>query len=115
MPEYVVLIYGDEAAIAAGGQPLFQELLEGHQKFGVNNASAIRGSRALQPTATATSMRTDPDGTVHLSDGPFVTGVDALSGYYVIEGKDIAAAAEIAAQIPAAHGGVEIRPVMTFG
>jgi hypothetical protein len=114
MPEYVILIYGDEQAIGSGGQPLFDELLEGHIKFGTNNQQAIRDSRALQPTTSATSLRTDNDGTVTVADGPFTNGVDALTGYYVIEAENLEAAIAVAKQVPAAHGGVEIRPVMTF-
>lgn len=114
MPEYVVLIYADEQAIDAGGQPLFDELLEGHTKFGTNNHQAIRDSRALQPTGTASALRTGADASVTVTEGPFVTGVHALTGYYVIEADDLDAAVAVAKQVPAPHGGVEIRPVMTF-
>jgi hypothetical protein len=115
MPEYVVLIYGDEQAIDRGGQQLFDELLEGHVKFGTNNHHAIRDSRALQPTNSATSLRTDENGTVTVKDGPLVPAIDTpLTGYYVIEADTLDAAIATAKQVPAPHGGVEIRPVMTF-
>ena len=33
MSEYLILIYGDEAAMEAGGQQLWDELMAGHNAF----------------------------------------------------------------------------------
>lgn len=114
MPEYVVLIYQDEKAMADGGQPLFYELLQGHIRFGQDNQQHIRGSHALQPTFTATCVRLDADGDDAVTSGPFVHSGPALSGYYVIETDDLDAAISLAKHVPATHGGVEVRPVMVF-
>jgi hypothetical protein len=109
MAEYLILIHGDEQKHADGGQELWDQLMQGHNKFGENNAAALRGGNALQPTATATTIRGDV-----VTDGPFAETKEALGGYYLVEAKDLDEAIKIAKQVPAPHGGVEVRPVMVF-
>lgn len=109
MAEYLILIYGDEQKHADGGQELWDSLMQGHMKFGENNGPALKGGNALQPTSTATTIR---DGVV--TDGPFAETKEAVGGYYLVEAKDLDEAIKIAKQVPAPHGGVEVRPVMVF-
>ena len=49
-----------------------------------------------------------------MTDGPFAETKEALGGYYMIEASDLDQAIEIAKQVPARFGGVEVRPVMVF-
>jgi hypothetical protein len=109
MAQYLILIYGDEQAHAAAGQELWDQLHQGHNKFGENNATAILGGNALQPTGTATSIRGNT-----VTDGPFAETKEALGGYYLIEAKDLDEAISVAKQVPAPNGGLEVRPVMVF-
>ena len=109
MAQYLVLIYDDEAAWAAGG-PATEAVSKGHAEFGQAHADALRGGNALQPTSTATSIR---DGVV--TDGPFLEAKEVLGGYYLIEADDLDQALAVAKQVPAPFGGVEVRPIMTFG
>jgi hypothetical protein len=109
MAEYLILIYGDEQKVAEGGQEIFDQLMQGHQKFGENNGAAIRGGNALQSVTTATTIR---DGVV--TDGPFAETKEALGGYYLVEAKDLDEALKIAKQVPAPHGAVEVRPIRVF-
>ena len=62
MAEYLILIYGDEAALDNPEPGSFDQMMKGHQVFGERNAAALRGGNALQPTATATSVRQDASG-----------------------------------------------------
>ena len=84
--------------------------MRAHQEFGEKYAGVLRGGEALQATGTATTIR---DGVV--TDGPFAETKEALGGYYVIEADDLDQALAIAKDVPAPFGGVEVRPVMTFG
>jgi hypothetical protein len=115
MAEYLVLIYEDEAGYASGDEKLYGEVMEAHTKFGTDNAKALRGGNALQGTSTATSIRSDGAGGMTVTDGPFVESKEVLGGYYLIEADDLDAAIAIAKQTPARFGGVEVRPIMTFG
>jgi hypothetical protein len=40
---------------------------------------------------------------------------EALGGFYLLEAPDRAAALELALEIPAPFGGLEVRPVLEFG
>jgi hypothetical protein len=70
-----------------------------------------KGGEALQPTATATTVRVR-DGQTITTDGPFVETKEALGGFYLVDAADLDAAIEIAANIPGAkYGSIEVRPV----
>jgi len=111
MAEYVVLIYEDEAGWEQGGAEAWAQGMKDHQEFQQNNAAALRGGHALQPTSTSTSIRAN--GTA-VTDGPFAETKEALGGLYLIEAPDLDAAIAIAKQVPHRFGGVEVRPVMVF-
>ena len=114
MAKYLVLIYGDEAAYAAGGEQAFADSMRDHTAFSAANGPSLVGGEALMDTNTATSIRTQPDGSQLVTDGPFVETTEALGGYYVIEAADLDAALAFAKQVPAPGGGVEVRPIMSF-
>lgn len=114
MAKYAILIYEDEAGYAAGGPELFGQVMEAHGAFAEKTGAALVGGQALEPTATATSIRGDGSGGFTVTDGAFAETKEALGGFYLIEAADLDAAIEIAKTVPAALGGVEVRPVMVF-
>jgi hypothetical protein len=114
MAEYLVLIYENEADYAKADGQVFDEVMKAHNDFGSTHGASIRGGNALQPSSTATTIRGGRSDSVTVTDGPFVETKEALGGYYLIEAADLDAAIEIAKQVPARFGGVEVRPVMVF-
>jgi hypothetical protein len=114
MAQYLILIYENETSMAEGGPAAFEQSAKAHQEFAEGNGPALRGGNALHPTATATSIRKDPMGGFTVTDGPFAETKEALGGYYLIEAADLDEAVAVAKQVPAAFGGVEVRPVMMF-
>jgi len=115
MAQYLVLIWEDEAGYANADQAVYNEVMEAHNRFGKDNAGALLGGNALQPGSTATSIRSDGSGGFVVTDGPFAETKEGLGGYYLIEAADLDEAIAIAKQVPARFGGVEVRPIMTFG
>ena len=113
MPRFLVLIYDDERKWAAGG-PDTEAAMAAHQRFGETRADRILGSNALQPTSTATTVWSEDGEQVRVTDGPFVETKEALGGYYLLEADDLDAAVELAKEIPAPFGCLEVRPVMEF-
>jgi hypothetical protein len=113
MPRYLVLIYEDEQKWIDGAEGT-QQALEAHYRFNIERADSIVAGKALQPTTTATSLRHDESGAVQVTDGPFVETKEALGGFYLVEADDLDAAVEIAKQVPAPFGGLEVRPIMVF-
>jgi hypothetical protein len=114
MAQYLILIYGDEAAWANAGEAAWSEAMQGHIAFGEKNKDAIKGGEALQPTSTATTVRPDGAGNFTVTDGPFAETKEALGGYYVVEAADLDEAVALAKQVPANDGGLEVRPIMVF-
>jgi hypothetical protein len=110
MTEYVILIYENEDAYVNASPEVWQTAMEAHNRFAGQvgeRGGKIVGGNALQPTATATSIRDDV-----VTDGPFAETKEALGGFYLIEARDLDHALEIAKLCPAPYGGVEVRPVM---
>lgn len=114
MSQYLILIYDDEAAWEAGGEEVGARIRAGHTAFGEKNGAALVGGNALQPTATATSVRPDGADGFTVTDGPFVESKEALGGYYLVEAADLDEAIALAKQIPVVSGGLEVRPVLVF-
>ena len=110
MPQYAILIYGDESAFADAGPEAMASMFDAHAAFAKQVGElggTLLGGAGLGPTATATSIR---DGVV--TDGPFAEAKEAFGGYYVLDARDLDHALEIAKLCPAPSGGVEVRPGM---
>ena len=114
--QYMCLIYDDEQ--------VFHNLPddERNQVYGEYGAftESIRESGnyvagdALQPTATATTVRIR-DGKTLVTDGPFAETKEQLGGYYLVDAKDVDEALKIAERIPSArYGSIEVRPVVVW-
>ena len=114
MAKYLILIYGDEQAYAAGGEEAFAASVRDHDAFSEKHRAVLRGGEALHDTPTATSIRTRPGEEPLVTDGPFVETKEALGGFYVVEVPDLDAAIAVARDVPAPGGGVEVRPIMDF-
>ena len=117
MTEYLILIYEDEAGYASATPEVLGEVMQAHNDFSASveqHGAKLRGGEALQPTSTATTIRKDGAGGFTVTDGPFVESKEALGGFYVIEAADLDEAIELAKQVPAPFGGVELRPAMVF-
>ncbi len=114
MAQYLALIYEDEAQWVNADEATYTKVLNAHNEFGAKHKESIKGGDALQPTTTATTLRTDGSGQVTVTDGPFLETKEALGGYYVLEADDLDQAIEIAKQVPAFLGCVEVRPIMVF-
>jgi hypothetical protein len=116
MSQYLILIYDDEAAWMNATPEVSARIMEGHTKFGENNAGKILNGNALQSVTTATTLRPDGAGGLTTTDGPFVETKEALGGYYLVEAADLDEAIALARQVPLAgeSGGLEVRPIMVF-
>jgi hypothetical protein len=77
----------------------------------LKQAGALKGSGRLQPTSTATTVRT-VDGKQQVLDGPYADTKEQLGGYFLIDVNDLDAALSWAARCPGSqHGVVEVRPM----
>jgi hypothetical protein len=117
---YLLLIYTDEAAAAAAQanatpdeQAAYAKHWYDYGDWLTENGWMIKGD-ALQPTATATSLRA-PDGKPVVTDGPFAETKEQLAGYYLLDVANVDEAIEAGARCPAAtYGTIELRPIQEF-
>ena len=112
MTQYMILIYGDENRFQEMTPDQLQDLFAAHSRFagqvGELGATLLAGD-ALEPSATATTVRNDI-----VTDGPFAETKEVLGGYYLVEAANLDEAIAIAKDIPMPYGGVEVRPVRVF-
>lgn len=110
--KYLLLIYGDEGQ----NQDVSPEAMGRWRKVteDMTAAGVLLGGEALQPVATATTVRA-PGGKVVTTDGPFAETKEQLGGFYFIDVEHLDDALRWAAALPASeHGSIEVRPVMSF-
>jgi len=114
--QYICLIYSADDSGPKPGSAEFGEMIQDYHKFTaeVKEAGKLVSGDALQPVSTATTVTTE-NGKVEVTDGPFAETKETLGGYYLLECESLDDAIEQAAKIPtAAHGRIEIRPIMVF-
>jgi hypothetical protein len=68
----------------------------------------LKGGVELQPKRTAMTVRR-VNGTMRVSDGPFIESKEHVGGFAMIEVPDLDEAIRIAKAFP---GGVEVRPIV---
>ena len=73
----------------------------------------IVSGEALDGPGTSTVRRTDANGTVALTEGPFAEVLEGLGGFYVLEAPDLDTLSDVLAVLPPYD--MEIRPVADFG
>jgi hypothetical protein len=90
-----------------------QAVSDGYNAFTnhIKDRGAYDGGEALDPTATATTVRVR-DGKTLTTDGPYAETKEALGGFYVVKAADLDEAIAYAAMIPGAlEGAIEVRPI----
>ena len=111
--KYAILIYGEEVQSARVTPKEMETMSEGYAIYTreLIDAGVMKGGEALQPTATATSVRYQ-GAKKALIHGPFAETKEQLLGFYLVEVPHLDDAVEWAAKCPGAKTGtVEVRPV----
>ncbi len=109
--KYMLLIYMNENAMSeTEREQCYKDSTQLAHDLEANGQ--YLSANPLQPVAMATSVRMR-EGKRFVTDGPFAETREQLGGYFLIDAKDLDAAINVAARIPAAQKGtVEIRPVI---
>ena len=113
---YLCLIYDDESKWTTMPKPEAEAMMGEYFGFteGIKKSGQYVAGEALQPTATATTVRVRERQGV-TTDGPFAETKEQLGGFYLIEAKDLDEAIQIGSRIPSVRiGSIEIRPVVDF-
>jgi len=109
---YALLIREDGCAVVspqersrrAAGLTEFQEELQ--------ERGELMGSERLHAPEAAATVRCWDGGDIVITDGAFAGAREQITGFAVVDCKDLDEAIEVAARIPAAwHGAIEVRQV----
>jgi hypothetical protein len=114
--QYLLLIYGNESAMASASEADSGAMLAAYGAYteAMIKAGVMAGANRLQPTSTATTLRS-PGGKTQVLVGPYAETKEQLGGYYLIEVPDLDAALSWAERCPgAAVGAIEVRPIWTM-
>ena len=114
--KYLCLIYDDESVWEQMPPAESEAMMGEYFAFtdGIRQSGQYIAGEALQPVATATTVRIR-DGRLSTTDGPFAETREQLGGFYLVEARDLNEAIQVAAKIPSARvGSIEIRPVVDF-
>ena len=111
--QYLLMIYGEEAAMQARGKDETDRLVGAFMAYteAMQKAGVLVASNRLRPATTATTVRV-ADGKTQVLNGPYAETREQLGGYYLIEAADLDAALSWASRCPgAAYGAIEVRPI----
>lgn len=104
--KYLCLVYAEESKL----QGFDDEECVAYDD-GLRQSGHCIASEALQPVATATTVRLR-NGQVSITDGPFAETREQLAGFYLVEARDLNEAIKLATRIPPVRiGSVEVRPI----
>ena len=109
---YALLIRGDESAVI--GPQERSRRLAGLAAFRreLHERGALVGGEQLHPAETAATVRCWDGGDIVTTAGPFAGTREQITGFAVVDCKDLDEAIEMAARIPAAwYGAIEVRQV----
>ena len=114
--KYLLLIYSDEKADANVSKEELEAWMGEYRAYtdAMQKAGVMQAGEALQPTATATTVRVQ-NGKPVTTHGPFAETKEQLGGFYMVECNNLDEAIEWAAKCPGARvGSIEVRPVIEF-
>lgn len=112
--KYLLMIYHNEDAFNALSQAEVQAMYGEFAKLRaqLESRGAFLGHGRLQPTKTATTVRTR-EGKDLVTDGPFAETHEALGGYILLDVNSADEAIAVAKQIPIVRlGTIEVRALM---
>jgi len=111
--QYLLALYVDESAWTTMTKEQQEQGTAAYIAYteALKAAGALKNSNRLQPSASATTLRTK-NGKTQILDGPFADSKEQLAGYYLIDVPDLDAAIAWAGRCPAVgHGIVEVRAI----
>jgi len=114
--QYMLLIWSNEAAYAALPDAAKAEGMGAYVAYtkALRDAGLMVAGEPLHPSALSTTVRVR-DGKSEVLDGPYADTKEQIAGYYVVDAPDLDTALAWAARCPgAAHGVMEVRPIIPF-
>ena len=113
--KYMLNLISEESSWADVPPEEMQAMMEPWAEFDreASEAGALLAGEALQPSATATTVKVGEGEDRMVTDGPFAETKEQLGGFYLLECPDLDSALGWAKKVPVGAGtSIEVRPVM---
>jgi hypothetical protein len=114
--KYLLALISEEGGMEDASPEEMKAVMDRWDAYGkeaVANSAFIAGD-ALQPSATASTVKIKEGEEPVVTDGPFAESKEQLGGFYLLECENLDEALDYAKRIPFRDGTVEVRPVMDF-
>ena len=111
--KYILLIHGNEQALARRSEADIKQVVGQHMKVAqdLRAAGKMVASERLRTQAEATRIRVKA-GQPQLTDGPFAETKEVIGGFYLIDCPSKEEAIQWASKLPIVEEGfIEVRPV----
>jgi len=115
--KYLLTLYGEEG----GWDDVTPEEMQAGMKpwddysRAITDAGVFLAGEALQPSATASTVKKPAENEHLVTDGPFAETKEQLGGFYLLECENLDAALEWAKKVPLTPpASIEVRPVMDY-
>jgi hypothetical protein len=110
-PRYLATLHGPATEADQPGTAAWDKGAAEHQRFVESAGGAVLAGGAVQPAATATTIRVR-DGELLVTDGPFSETTEIVGGFYILRGTEDEAT-KVATHIPVnENGAVQLRLIM---
>ena len=112
MTSYVVLLPGDESMWAAAPEAQKQEMYALHAEFAkllADRGHQVTGGAELAPSSEARVLRTSPDGSQTVTQGPYAESAEQLTGFYLVETDDLDDLVDVCRTLGRGEGAIEVR------
>jgi hypothetical protein len=112
MTEYVVLLPADESTWENTPQADKERMYAIHREFAQAleaRGHKVTGGSELAHSREAKVLRTAPDGTHTVTDGPYAETVEQLTGFYIVESDDLDDLIDVCKILGRGEGAIEIR------
>ena len=108
--KYLCLVYAEEASLHSLPDSPEDDECQAYADS-LAESGHMLGGEPLEPVRSAVTVRVR-DGKTSVTDGPFAETKEQLTGFYLVDARDLNEAIRIAENIPPARvGSIEVRPV----
>jgi hypothetical protein len=117
MPEYAILLPGDEKSWEQGDAEFRAAMYAKHMKFAElleARGHQVTAGQQLQPSHTARIVTGTLD-QVAVTDGPYAESAEQLTGFYTVKSDDLDDLLKVCGILAEGDRTVEVRPTVDHG
>jgi len=115
MTEYAVLLPGDESTWENTTAEQRAAVYARHEEFAkalADRGHSVVGGAELRHSREAKQVRTDSNGSINITDGPYAETTEQLTGFYLVKSDDLDDLLQVCGLLAGVEGTIEVRAVV---